>query len=211
MCYNIKRIDMLKELYELVNFIQKEYFEFNEKWKESNYYYNINLRKNEVCDLLDDEEMLNIIFNYREFINVNNVQLIIDFQRFNSDKSKVSTRVKAKNSIEDKITRYTKGLEHGNGKIQINKCLNDLFGIRIVMEYDFKFEEILNLVEKNYDNLKCRDASNRGYKATHIYFKQDNFELQIWNKKDEINNIISHEKYKQDYVKWERENKGGNI
>lgn len=26
---------------------------------------------------------------------------------------------------------------------------------------------------------------------------------------DETNNIISHEKYKQDYVKWENENKGG--
>jgi len=83
------------------------------------------------------------------------------------------------------------------------------------MEYNFKFEKILDIVEKNYDKLKCRDASKRGYKATHIYFKQDNlnfpWELQIWNKKDEINNIISHEKYKQDYVKWERENKGGNV
>lgn len=206
---------MLEELYKLINFIQKEYLEFNEKWKESNYYYKINLRKNEVCDLLNDEEMLNIIFNYREFINANNVQLVMDFQKFNSNYSKISTRVKAKNSIENKITIYTKGSEHGDGKIQINKCLNDLFGIRIVMEYEFKFEEILDFMEKNYYNLKCRDSSNRGYKAVHIYFKQDNFnfpwELQIWNKKDEMNNIISHEKYKQDYVRWEKENKGGNI
>ncbi|MCI8621063.1 MAG: hypothetical protein HFJ50_04830 [Clostridia bacterium] len=175
----------------------------------------MNLRKNEVYNLLNDEEMLNIIFNYREFINVNNVQLIMDFQKFNSKYSKISTRVKAKNSIEDKITRYTKNSEHGYGRIQINKCLNDLFGIRIVMEYEVKFEQILKHIEENYDNLKCRDASNRGYKAINIYFKQDNFsfpwELQIWNKQDEINNIISHEKYKQDYVKWEKENKGGNI
>ena len=138
--------------------------------------------------------MLDAIFNYREFININNVQLVIDFQKFNSNYSKISTRVKAKNSIEDKITRYTKGSEHGDGKIPINKCLNDLFGIRIVMEYNFKFEKILDFVEKNYDKLKCRDASKRGYKATHIYFKQDNlnfpWELQIWNKKDEINNRI---------------------
>ena len=33
--------------------------------------------------------------------------------------------------------------------------------------------------------------------------------IQIWNKIDEKNNINSHEKYKQDYVKWKNENKGG--
>ena len=48
----------------------------------------------------------------------------------------------------------------------------------------------------------------------YIYFRQGNFnfqwELQVWNKENEINNITSHEKYKQDYIKWEKENKGGN-
>ena len=48
----------------------------------------------------------------------------------------------------------------------------------------------------------------------YIFFRQGNFnfqwELQVWNKENEINNINSHEKYKQDYIKWEKENKGGN-
>ena len=61
--------------------------------------------------------------------------------------------------------------------------------------------------------MKCIDSSKKAYKATHIYFKQDNWnfqwELQIWNKENEINNINSHEKYKQGYVKWEKENNGG--
>ena len=30
---------MFEELDRLINFIQKEYIEFNEKWKKSNYYY----------------------------------------------------------------------------------------------------------------------------------------------------------------------------
>lgn len=206
---------MLEELYKLINFIQKEYVEFNEKWETSNNYFKLNLKKYEIRDLLNNEELLNFIFNYREFINIHNVQLVVDFQKFNNDYSKISTRVKAKNSIEDKITRYTRSSEHENGKIQINKCLNDLFGIRLITDYNFTFEEILHAIEKNYTNLKCINSSNRDYKATHLYFKQNNFgfpwELQIWNKKDEINNIISHEKYKQDYVTWEKENKGGNI
>ena len=75
---------MLKELDKLINFIQTEYIEFNEKWQNSSYYSKINLKKNTVCDLLDNELMLNTIFNYREFINENNIQLLMDFKQFNS-------------------------------------------------------------------------------------------------------------------------------
>ena len=74
-------------------------------------------------------------------------------------------------------------------------------------------DEILRLTNNKYKKLKCIDSTKNDYKAVHIYFKKDNYafqwELQIWNKIDATNNIISHEKYKQDYVKWENENKGG--
>lgn len=33
-----KEIYMFEELDKLINFIQKEYIEFNEKWQKSNYY-----------------------------------------------------------------------------------------------------------------------------------------------------------------------------
>lgn len=203
---------MLDELDKLIKFIQNEYIEFNEKWQNSSYYSKINLKNNTVCDLLENEQMLNTIFNYREFINENNIQLLIDFKQFNSEKSKVNIRTKTKNSIEYKIKNYTEN--HENGKIPIEKCLNDLFGIRIIGSEELTHEQIMEFINMRHENLKCIDSSKKEYKATHIYFKQDNFnfqwELQIWNKIDEVNNIISHEKYKQDYVKWERENKGGN-
>ena len=94
---------MLEELNKLINFIQYEYLEFNKKWHESHYYSKINLKNNLVCDLLNNELMLNTIFNYREFINENNIQLIMDFKQFNTDFSKVNIRAKTKNSIEYKI------------------------------------------------------------------------------------------------------------
>lgn len=47
--------------------------------------------------------MLETIFNYREFINENNIQLLMDFKQFNSEISKVNIRTKTKNSIEFKI------------------------------------------------------------------------------------------------------------
>lgn len=203
---------MIKELERLISFIQKEYIEFNEKWQNSNYYSKINLKNNLVCDLLENEEILNTIFNYREFINENNIQLLMDFKQFNNDEAKVNIRAKTKNSIEYKIKNYI--LNHENGQIPINKCINDLFGIRIICTEEITNKQITELVESKFKNLKCIDSSKQEYKATHIYFKQDNFnfqwELQVWNKVDEINNINSHEKYKQDYVKWEQENKGGN-
>ncbi len=202
---------MLRELEELIDFIQIEYKEFNEKWKNSENYDRINLRKFEVRNLLDNEKILNNVFNYREFINENNIKLIMDFKQFNSNSVKVNTRAKTKNSIEYKIKNYTQN--HENGKISINKCLNDLFGIRFITEKSLTYEEITKLIKNKYNNLRCIDSSKKEYKATHIYFKQDNYsfqwELQIWNKEDEINNINSHEKYKQDYIQWEKENKGG--
>lgn len=179
--------------------------------EQSVYYHKINLKSNLVCDVLGNKQMLEAIVNYREFINENNIQLVMDFKQFNTDKSKISIRTKAKNSIEYKIKNYVEN--HENGKVPINKCFNDLFGIRIICDKELTNSQIAKIVDSKYKNLKCIDSSKETYKATHIYFKKNNFsfqwELQIWNKINEIDNIISHEKYKQDYIKWENENKGG--
>lgn len=200
---------MLEELDKLICFIQNEYFEFNKKWEKSGCYRKFNLKKNLVCDLSKNENIIDTIFNYREFINENNIQLIMDFKQFNSEMSKVNIRTKTKNSIEFKIKNYNDN--HENGMIPIEKCLNDLFGIRIICNQRLSYNKIAKFIEEKHKNLKCINSSKKDYKATHIYFKQDNFnfqwELQIWNKEDEINNINSHEKYKQEYVKWEKENK----
>lgn len=204
---------MLKELENLIKFIQTEYVEFNKKWKKSNYYMKLNLKSNQICDILENNDILSNILNYREFINENNIQLLMDFKKFNSKMSKVNIRAKTKNSIEFKIKNYMDN--HENGKVPINKCFNDLFGIRIICEEILTNKQVSELIKGKFENLKCIDSSKKDYKATHIYFKQDNFnfqwELQVWNKEDEIKNINSHEKYKQDYVKWEKENKGGNY
>lgn len=202
---------MLEELDKLINFIQTEYVQLTIKWEQSDYYNKINLKNKQVCDLLENKLILDTIVNYREFINQNNIQLLMDFKRFNTENATVNIRTKAKNSIEFKIENYIKN--HENGKVPINKCFNDLFGIRIICSEELLFDQVLKLINTKYDNLKCIDSAKDDYKATHIYFKKDNYafqwELQVWNKKDEANNIISHEKYKQDYVKWENENKGG--
>lgn len=81
------------------------------------------------------------------------------------------------------------------------------------MNEEISHNEIINLVNTKYPNLKIIDSSKGEYKATHIYFRDGNYnfqwELQIWNKSDETTNIESHRKYKQEYIKWEKGNKGG--
>lgn len=202
---------MLNELENLIKFIQIEYTDLSDKWEESNYYAKINWKNTLVYELLENEKTLNIIFNYREFINENNIKLVMDFKQFNTDIAKVNIRAKLRNSIEFKIKNYI--LNHENGEIPINKCLNDLFGIRIICKKEISNTQINELIKNKFPNLKCIDSSKKDYKATHIYFKKDNFsfpwELQIWNEINEKNNIYSHEKYKQDYVRWEKESKGG--
>ena len=121
---------MLEELEKLIKFIQTEYIQFNKKWQNSDYYTKINLKDNLVINLSENEEILNAVFNYREFINENNIQLLMDFKQFNTNSAKINIRTKAKNSIEYKIKNYIEN--HENGKVPINKCLNDLFGVRII-------------------------------------------------------------------------------
>lgn len=202
---------MLEELDKLISFVQTEYMQLTTKWEKSEYYTKINLKTNQVFNLIENKLILDIIVNYREFINQNNIQLLMDFKKFNSKSSTVNIRTKAKNSIEFKIENYIKN--HEDGKVPISKCFNDLFGIRIICSEKLTFDEVSKLINTKYHNLKCIDSTKNDYKATHIYFKKDNYafqwELQVWNKIDEVNNIISHEKYKQDYVRWENENKGG--
>ena len=177
---------MLDELESLISFIQTEYIQFNKSWQNSNYYTKINLKNNLIVDLSENEEMLNTVFSYREFINENNIQLLMDFKKFNTKNAKINIRTKAKNSIEYKIKNYIEN--HEDGKVPINKCLNDLFGIRIICTEPIENVQIVELVKSNFKNLKCIDSSKQDYKATHIYFRQGNFnfqwELQVWNKEN---------------------------
>ena len=203
---------MLDELEKLVSFIQKKYKEMYNEWKKSELYDPIHQKKNLVKDINDNNNILNNILNYRTFINDKSLDLKIAFNNLNLD-SEINTRVKAQNSIEYKISNYMSD-KHEYGKIPLNKCFNDLYGIRIIFLDNIKYEEIKKFIDYKFNNkLKCYNASKGDYVATHIYFKIDNYvfqwELQIWDKFHERTNIISHEQYKQNYTKWEKENKEG--
>lgn len=132
------------------------------------------------------------------------INLEKDLDIFDGYHSKIFKRVKTPDSIINKIDKYVNKNE--KGKIPICKCLNDIFGIRIVQDADTDIEEIKIFLNKKVKKFKCIDSSKGSYKATHVYFINTNYdfqwELQIWKIEDEINNINSHALHKQNYTEW---------
>lgn len=198
---------MLNELKMLIDKIITEHRKISELWKNHKDYLKINLKKSMVYEI-NKLGFMDSIINYVSFLNTNLIEFQLGLNEDNFKKSKINVRIKARNSILYKYDNYLKN--HEDGKSPINKCFNDLFGIRIIFKEDISHSKIKEYLDNNYPNLKCIEALRKNYIATHIYFSYDNFtfpwELQIWSKCNEINNLESHRKYKQDYVKWEIEN-----
>lgn len=123
----------------------------------------------------------------------------------------IRTRIKEPNSRIPKLYHYKLNKSEG-GKVNLKKCLNDLFGFRVFVEH-FEHSETtekhLTDLMADVKGIKIHNSSKGDYQATHIYFQNGNnkffpWELQIWCTKDEKTNIISHAKHKQAYTKWPR-------
>lgn len=208
---------MYDELKMVIETIKNYYDRINEEWKKfiienSQQTYKINLKKKLVVDIKEKQDIYNFIQQYRSFIIVHTEEIFNWMVIYRNEHMHMTSRIKQQNSVQYKVHNYIKN--HENGKVPIIKCFNDLFGIRVILHHDYKLEEVVEYINKITPELKCIDSSKDGYKAIHIYFKNGNFnfpwELQIWCKSDEENNLKSHKKYKQDYTSWEMDNsKGG--
>lgn len=204
--------NVFDELRNLIDYIQTVYTEITNEWLHGES-AKINLKKSEVSDIDVDGTIYKSIMEYVQLLNERSAGITLQLSCVCS--CQVTARVKAQNSIEYKIQNY-KTDRHAFGKVPINKCVNDLFGIRIILESPLTFEEIHAFVAGIYqDKYKCIDSSKLDYKAVHLYFKQNNqsfpWELQIWNRCDVERNFVSHKKYKQEYTTWEKESKEGGI
>ena len=195
------------ELDKLIEFIYNKHDIISKDWKKDKRYKPINMKKIQVADVVLNNELLDIIYDYRNFISNYYTDLLNDISLLKLN-NQVELRIKAYSSLQDKINRYYAEKKHEYGKISINKCVNDILGIRLIFNEAKNLQEVMNYINKKYNNLKSIDSSKDGYVATHVYFmKNDNlkfqWELQLWNKKDVENNKECHEKYKQEYTKFE--------
>lgn len=128
-------------LLELIRYIGELHQEISSEWEShaaSNNIEQVNLKNKKVCDILTERSIIEEIEEYRRFLNK------IDFNElfvsYNQPDFETKSRVKMANSIEDKIDRYN-GREH-KGKVSINKCFNDLYGIRAIINVEATHEEI---------------------------------------------------------------------
>ena len=59
--------------------------------------------------------------------------------------------------------------KHEYGKVPLNKCFNDLYGIRIIFIDNIKYEDIKKFVDDRFNRkLKCYNASKDDY-VQHIF------------------------------------------
>lgn len=127
-------------------------------------------------------------------------------------------RIKSPESIVNKLSKYMD--EKENGKIKIKKCLNDLFGIRFIIDDYNKIRDefiyCLNICIDKEESFKSKiKLTSKGYNgidspyvADHIYYSSKShndifpIELQIWDSVNLDRNEKSHVIYKREYTNW---------
>ena len=130
---------MYEDLEKVIYMIKEEYSFLNLKWEVCDN-TKINLRKKLIKDVIKDNNIKSKIFEYRNFINYYIIDFSMKLQNEIFNESRINTRVKSQNSIEYKTKNYYEN--HEKGEIPINKCFNDLFGIRIILNGNFQHKEI---------------------------------------------------------------------
>jgi hypothetical protein len=177
---------MFEDLGKLINAIQRDYDRICSKWSQTPS-LQFNLKKNQVIDVRENSKILDSIWTYRSLINDELIHIMFAINLIEYEKSSVTCRVKAQNSIEFKLENYI--THHESGTIPLKKCMNDLLGSRIVIDDEFTYADVKKYMDTNFPQYKCIDSSKLSYSATHVYFENGNTFFPC--------------------TKWESENRGG--
>lgn len=211
-CHYIDIQKLILEIYDLHN-------DFSSSWtnrKAVGGFQLLNLKNKQVRHVSNvvegkgmfviDNAFYQLIKDYMSALNSFTGESDLEFDYINLD---LRTRIKQNESVVNKLKYYRIG-KVGQGAFNLNKCLNDLFGLRIIID-DFDhnceyFDDLCGTLKSEY-RIKAIDASKHDYKATHIYFYGDSnryfpWELQIWSTADVVSNDESHFIHKQEYKSW---------
>lgn len=219
-----KTIDERDRLIDLIRDINTLHKNQSTEWFDGveNVY---NLKRKLIRDIFldredsDQQEAKSISTDFLKYLNsyCENLNKILSAPEYDflAPELLTSTRIKDPDSRVAKLMHYMNSKSE-QGKVGINKCLNDLLGFRVWLN-DFEHGafscSILKEDLKSLGiNVRVHDSCKENYLATHIYFSNENnkffpWELQIWNYKDHESNISSHSDHKQGYTKWVKEYK----
>ncbi len=186
-------MDRIEQIKQLVSEINRLHRDFSNVYFDTGKIENIKLSKTMVHVPAPD------VYWFRLTLH----ECINDYLMTAEIEVKYFYRVKTRESIDDKMARYTSRED----QYPVNNWLNDIFGARIVLSAS-EIQALMDLLddwqtELNLKNWYLRDKE--GYRGLHIYFKnKSNFyfpwELQIWDEKDLQSNIQNHEKFKRNFI-----------
>ena len=203
--------DALRIIRNIVEETMEMHERYSEEWRQYAKEHGISLfnqKSNKVIQLKNNEAMFDAVQEYLLFLSEKSELNLVES---GTEGYILNQRVKQFNSVVEKIEDYC-NYRSEKGKVDISKCLNDLFGRRIVIDCDsLTHEDVCSIIDNNKEHLTCikRDVPGKDthYVATHIYFKIDNktfrWELQVWKESDAKSNQISHATHRYKYKKWE--------
>lgn len=186
----MNKIDQIKQL---VSEINRLHHDFSNDYFETGKIEKINLSRTVVHVPAPH------VYRYRLTLH----ESINDYLMTASIDIKYFYRVKTRESIDDKISRFSSRED----QYPVNNWLNDIFGARIVLTAE-EINTVMNLLDDWQDELGLKNwywRDKEGYRGLHIYFKNKNnfyfpWELQVWNEKDLQSNIKNHEKFKRNFM-----------
>lgn len=201
---------MFEEIIRLINYIGNEHERFSNQF--FNTHKSINLKKMTVNKVIA-EKTYNEKFIFLIDAYIEEVTFFQILNRFESNHPIIETRFRGKNRESTLNKLYHYRLSKYDSSIPVNKTLNDLLGFRLIIDYEFDYDElerrILNSEDILVELFRPYVRRDDGYTAIHIYFKSSNnqffpWELQIWKKIDEVSNENSHKNHKEKrlYINW---------
>ena len=187
-------MDSIKKVEQIISEINRIHKQFSDDYFETGKIEKINLSRT------ISKVPVEHIYKYRLTLH----ECINDYLMTAEIEMKYFYRVKTRESIDDKIIRFT----NREDQYPVNNWLNDIFGARIVLS-NSDIAQLMDLLDDWQENFGLKNwylRNKEGYKGLHIYFKnKSNFyfpwELQIWDEDDVENNIRNHEMFKRNFMK----------
>lgn len=192
-----KSIDSYSEILEIIFEINTLHNQFSVE-RDNILTYNLSKYVRTVVDGNGiDREFQTLIGEYKSDLNSS----IIDILSLQNQFPSIRFRLKQAESINEKLIYYMSEA-HENGKISLNKCLNDLLGFRILVKDFDNICEDLKAETSVKENIKIYLRKDGKYRGLHLHFKNGNnkffpWELQIWDVNHSELNEISHKEHKQ--------------
>jgi len=186
-------MDKISQIKQLVSEINRLHLQFSNDYFENGRIDKVNLSR--TIQHVPAPHIYQYRLTLHESINDYLMTANIDIRYF--------YRVKTRESIDDKIERYSSRED----QYPVNNWLNDIFGARIVVTAD-EMKSVMALLDGWQDELSLKNwylRDKEGYRGLHVYFKnKSNFyfpwELQIWDVADLQSNIHNHEKFKRNFM-----------